>query len=437
MPLSIGPAVQQASQEGMHEMTAERLLIVGNGMAADRLLDELYHHCPGRYAITLCGEENSAAYNRILLSPYLTGEYNEQDLFLKTHHWYRERGIEVHLGGAVEQLHVEQGFAMTSDGRRHDFDRLVMATGSLPLSLGVEGEQLPGVMAFRTLADARYLRQLPAACRQVVVIGGGLLGIEAAYGLVQQGKQVTLLQRGQWLLNRQLDEVAGGYLQRHLQRLGIEVRLGVSTRRFIGAEHLEALELNDGEILFADLAVQALGVTPRTELARQAGLQVDKGILVNDQMATSASGVYALGECCQWQSQTFGLVAPIWDQARVLARSLAGEQDGYRYQDFATRLKVSGIDLLAAGVTSSNSCLTYEDREYGHYRRINLDEQGRISGIVLYGDVSAGNAFIDLMKQQKQVSHLGTDLLFGPQTTALEAEPEAVEDANEPVATAA
>ncbi|WP_305857199.1 NAD(P)/FAD-dependent oxidoreductase [Balneatrix alpica] len=395
--------------------STQRLVIVGNGMAAGRLLDELkaYPHSP--YQITLIGDEAADGYNRILLSPLLAGEEDLDSIRLKQGEWYQQQGIEVIKGEKVIGGDRQARTLQTDTGRCLGYDRLILATGSAPIMLGLPGEELEGVMAFRTIKDVQRMQAVAKPGARAVVIGGGLLGIEAAYGLLRQGMSVTLVNKAPWLLNRQLDQVAGGYLAQHLQQRGLALRLDAGTEAFIGEQgKVTGVLLEDGELLDATLVVIAIGVKPLTELGQQLGLECGRGILVNDQLQTSDPHIFALGECCQWRQQVFGLVAPIWDQARVLAASLHGETASYAYQDSATKLKVSGIDLVSAGPIEQGCdySLTFEDRELGFYRCLNLS-QGKIQSLVLYGDVEDGNWYLDLLQQQADVTALGEQLIFG------------------------
>ncbi|MCG6659311.1 NAD(P)/FAD-dependent oxidoreductase [Halomonas campisalis] len=389
----------------MHQATyppTEHLVIVGNGMAGHRLVEALVGK-PGRPSrITVIGEEPDPAYNRILLSPLLAGEMERDALTLRDANWYADQGIELILGERVSDIDRQVQRLTTDAGRTLAYDRLVLATGSSPARPPVPGLELPGVHVFRDLDDAEALihySQNPAGGRggSAVVIGGGLLGLEAAEGLRKrgQGMRVSLLQRDDRLMNRQLDATAAGLLESELRERGLDIHTHAQLERLeAGADgRVGAVHLADGTRLAADCVVVAIGIVPNVALARRADLDVNRGIVVDETLTSADPAIHALGECCEFQGTTYGLVEPIWRQVEVLAAHLAGETvDGYVEQPSATKLKVSGVSLYAFGPIDpdpEHEVLAYHDPEQGDYRRLLL-RNGRLEGAVLYGDTASG-----------------------------------------------
>lgn len=371
------------------------LVIVGNGMASHRLLEALLRQ-PARPArITVIGEEPTPAYNRILLSPLLAGELERDTLTLRSAEWYAEQGIELILGERVTEIDRQAQRLTTDAGRHLAYGRLVLATGSRPALPPLPGIRLAGVHAFRDLNDAATLSDCASRGGSAVVIGGGLLGLEAAEGLRKRGMAVTLLQRAEHLMNRQLDATAAGLLEQELVGRGLEVITGarLAALEDDGQGRVAAVCLEGGRRLPTDCVVVAIGIAPNVEPGRAAGLAVDRAIRVDGYLTTSDPAIFALGECCQFEQHTYGLVEPIWRQVEVLAAHLAGEAvGGYAERPSATRLKVSGVSLYAFGPTEpseEHEVLAYHDPDQGDYRRLLLRE-GRLEGAVLYGDTAPG-----------------------------------------------
>jgi nitrite reductase (NADH) large subunit len=383
-----------------------RLLIIGNGMAATRLLDELVKRDAHRYAITVIGEEAVAGYNRIMLSPWLAQEKSLPDVITHDAAWYLQHGIALHSGDPVCQLETNQRQAITASGACFQWDHLVLATGSRAARLPIVGNDLPGVYTFRTLDDAQRMQQLAQHGGHAVVIGGGLLGLEAAYGLSRQGMNVSVVHNGDWLMNRQLDQEAGLLLQACLNARGIEVHTGAHSDCFVGTEHVEALQLQNGQRIDCDLAVMGIGVVPEISLARRAGVCCERAIVTDQRLRTSIDGISALGECCQIDGELFGMVAPIYQQARVLACRLLGEEsESYQREVLPTRLKVSGVDVFSAGdLTDLTQCrtLVWRDPVRGHYRRLWL-RHSRLVATVLFGDVQDGHHYFELIQSQQRI----------------------------------
>ena len=396
---------------------AEPLVVVGNGMAATRFAAELAQRAPGRFAITLVGAEPRPAYNRVLLSSLLAGEIGEADLALRPAAFWREHGVVVRTGTAVAAIEPEAGRVVLADGAALPARRIVLATGSSAIRLPKPGMDLPGVVTFRDLDDTAALAAF-ATRRQgrAAVIGGGLLGLEAAYGLARAGVAVTLVHLMDRLMERQLDAPAAALLRRALEARGITVLLGADTARVTGDRRVEGLALSDGRVVPAELVVCAVGVRPQADLARAAGLATGRGVVVDDGLATSHGAVFAIGECAEHRGTCYGLVEPGYEQATVLARRLAGDGTAaYAGSVVATNLKVSGVHVFSAGdFAGGEGCedLVVSDPAAGHYRRL-VVRDGRLVGVVLFGDTSDGLWYRDLIRDQLPVEALRDRLAFG------------------------
>ncbi|WP_151702502.1 NAD(P)/FAD-dependent oxidoreductase [Nitrincola alkalilacustris] len=390
------------------------LIIIGNGMAGHRLLTELSQQASKPRSVLVIGEEPGVAYNRILLSPLLSGEMEEISAELSTEQWYAEQGFSLLTGEQVVSIEPRKKQVVTSAGQTIGYEKLVLATGSRPFLPPLEGRELDGVMSFRNWKDMQQLRSIGLGGGQAIVIGGGFLGLEAAEGLRKLGMQVTVLQRADYLLNRQLDQVAAGLLQNELSARGMTVLTDVDIQSLQGDGKVERVLLKDGRLLPADLVVIATGIVPRTELAQEAGLQVRQGVCVNRRLRTSDAAIHALGECCECQGNTYGLVAPIWEQARVLASLLSGEDDSYTENPVATSLKISGISLYSCGDIDAADATeqVYMDSDLKDYRRL-LIKDDRLVGAILYGDIGLGPWYFDLLKTQQAVGQWREQLMFG------------------------
>ncbi|WP_346797183.1 FAD-dependent oxidoreductase [Halomonas sp. Bachu 37] len=401
----------------------DHLVIIGNGMAGHRLVEVLLKQPRRPSRITVIGAEPIPAYNRILLSPLLAAELDEDALTLHDADWYRRHGVELILGEQVERLDRTQRRLTTHSGRILDYDRLVLATGSRPAMPPVPGIELEGVQGFRDMQDTARLTAAAERGGRAIVVGGGLLGLEAAEGLRKQGHgkhgmAVTVLQRGERLMNRQLDATSAELLRSELTKRGLEVLTGARLAAIEnnGQGKVAGVALEDGRRLPADCVVVAAGITPNAELGRSAGLTVELGINVDDTLTTSDPYVHALGECCEFQGTTYGLVEPIWRQAEVLAARLSGTKaSAYFDLPSATKLKVSGISLYAFGpteATDDHEVLSYHDPEQGDYRRLLLQE-GRIVGAVLYGDTACGPWYFEQSLAGTNLNACRQALLFG------------------------
>jgi len=394
---------------------SESLVIVGNGMAAARLVAELKARDSGRYAITLVGDEPRAAYNRVLLSSVLAGEIAESDLELKPAGWWRDNHVEMRCGARAERIDVARREVRLAGGDAVRFDKLVLATGSSALRLPLAGAELAGVHVFRNVADADALAQLGAERKRVVVIGGGLLGLEAAYGLVLRGAQVTLVHVMDRLMERQLDPDGAALLKRLVEDKGVRVMLNAGTTQIHGETCVRAVEFRDGSRVDADAAVFAVGVKPNADLAAQAGIETKRGIVVDDHLATSAPGVFALGECAEHRGQCYGLVEPAYEQARVLAAHLVGRPASYAGTVVATNLKVSGVSVFSAGDFMGGAQaqrIVCSDPRMGIYKKLVIEED-RLIGSVLVGDSAAGLWHRDLIRSCVDISRIRDELMFG------------------------
>jgi len=402
-------------------MTKERLVVVGNGMAGCRAVEEVLKRDPDRYAITIFGTEPRVNYDRIMLSLVLAGEKAFADIVLNDEAWCRDHAITLHTGCAVTEIDREARVVRASDGTQAAYDRLILATGSDPVRLPLPGADLAGVVTFRDLDDVEAMVAAADAGGEAVVIGGGLLGLEAAYGLAKRGMRATVIHLMDVLMERQLDESAGFLLRSALTERGVETVLGAQSDAILGEDgKVTGLQLKDGRIIPCSLLVMAVGIRPNTALAADCGLTVGRGVVVDDQMRTSDPAVFAIGECAEHRGIAYGLVAPIWEMCRTLADVLTGVDDcAYGGSVLQTRLKVSGVDVFSAGrFSGGEGCedVVFRDAGRGVYKRVVL-EQGRVAGAVLFGDVIDGGWYFDLMKAQTDVSDLRETLIFGQAVT--------------------
>lgn len=394
---------------------AEPLVIVGKGMAATKLVDELSQRALGRYSIAVIGAEPRLAYNRVLLSPLLAGEIGEPEIELKPAAWWQARGVSMLYGKPVTTIDRSAKTVTLADGLTLPYGKLVLATGSRPLMPPVPGFELPGVATFRDTADVEAMRAYAERGARVVVIGGGLLGLEAAYGLARAGGKVTLLHLVDRLMERQLDAEGAGLLAAAMAQRGIQVRLNASTKGFAGKDRVEAVELADGTAIPADLVVVAIGVRPNIDVANAAGIATNRGIVVDDHMASDDPSIFAIGECAEHRGQVYGLVEPAYQQACVLAARLAGTEAGYAGSLLSTNLKVSGVGVFSAGEFEAGDgaeIVVLRDRSSGVYRKFVL-RQGRLAGCVLVGDTSGALFYLGLIRSQQDISPIRADLPFG------------------------
>jgi len=394
---------------------SEPLVIVGNGMAAARLVDELAKSALGRYAVAVIGDEPRLAYNRVLLSSVLAGETGSHDIELRSASWWRDRGVTLKYGCLATEIDVGRRELKIAGDESIEFSRLVLATGSNPLRLNVPGADLLGVHTFRDSRDVDLLLALAARKRPVVVVGGGLLGLEAAYGLAKAGTPVTLLHLMDRLMECQLDAPAAALLKSLVERKGIEVLLNANTARIRGTSRVEGVELTDGRLIEAEAVIFSAGIRPNVGLAKEAGIAVNRGIVVDDVMQTSAEHIFALGECAEHRGICYGLVEPAYEQARVLAQHLAGKAASYPGSVVATNLKVSGVSVFSAGDftgADGSETILLSDVRRGTYKKLVIAD-GRLTGAVLIGDTGDALWYLELIRNRKPIASIRADMMFG------------------------
>jgi len=397
----------------------QRLVVIGNGMAGMRTVEEVIRLAPGLYDITVFGAEPHPNYNRILLSPVLTGEQAFEDIILNDESWYAAHGIRLYLNRKVVAIHRGKRLVTADDGTEAHYDRLLLATGSRPFVLPVPGNTLRGVLTFRDADDVQRMIRASVTQRRAIVIGGGLLGLEAANGLANRGMSVTVVHVGEGLLDRQLDTRAAALLQSSLRARGLRFLMQRHTAALVddGTGHVCAVRMADGEEVGADLVVMAVGIRPNTELAEQIGLFVDRGIVVSDTLQTYDPRIYAVGECVSHRGIAYGLVAPLFEQASVAANHLARLGIG-RYQSrvTGTRLKVTGIELFSAGnfVGSADcACIVHHDTVAGIYKKLVIKDDCLV-GVCLYGDTADGAWYVELIRTRASIAAIRDQLMFGP-----------------------
>ncbi|WP_412552492.1 nitrite reductase large subunit NirB [Shimia sp. MIT1388] len=396
----------------------QNLIIIGAGMAAGRALEHLFEAAPDAYDVTLFNAEPRGTYNRIMLSPVLSGDKAFDEIVTHTADWYEENGVTTRFGEMVVNIDRDAQTVTSDNGDVLAYDKLIIATGSNPFIIPLPGHDLDGVIAYRDLEDTNAmisLGEVPNA--KAVVIGGGLLGLEAAAGLALRGVDVTVVHIMGHLMERQLDEAAGYLLRKALVDKGITVKCSANSKEILGENgKVKALLLDDGTELPCDLLVMAVGIRPSIALAAEAGLATGRGIHVDDQMVTSDENILSLGECVEHNGDIFGLVAPIYDQAKVIAKTLAGEAAAFVNKEVATKLKVTGCDLFSAGdfaEAEGREDIVYRDPARGIYKRLVI-EDNRIVGAVMYGDTADGNWFFGLIKDKEDISEMRDTLIFGP-----------------------
>ncbi len=405
----------------MTELTKQRLVVIGNGMAGCRVVEEVLKREAGRYDVVIFGAEPRVNYNRIMLSPVLAGEKSFDEIVINNQGWYDTNGFVLHSGRKVTAIDLAGKTVTAEGGLVVPYDKLVLATGSDPIRLPLPGAALDGVVTFRDLDDVeRMISACTAPETRAVVIGGGLLGLEAAYGLARRGMAATVVHLADVLMERQLDASAGHLLTEALRDRGVETVLGANSEEIMGIDgRVAGLKLKDGRTLPCDLLVMAVGIRPSMALARAAGLQVNRGVMVDNAMRTSDPDVFAVGECVEHRGQVYGLVAPIWEMCRAAADALTDGEGGYEGSVLSTRLKVSGVDVFSAGrFAGGPGCedIVFRDAGRGVYKRVVL-EQGRLVGAVLFGDAADGGWYFDLMKSGQDVADIRETLIFGQAIT--------------------
>jgi nitrite reductase (NADH) large subunit len=400
-------------------MQKMKLVVVGNGMAGMRTVEEMLKIAPDLYDITVFGDEPYPNYNRIMLSPVLANEQTIDDIILNTREWYAEHNITLHTNARINKIDRKNRVVYAEDGTSAEYDRLLLATGSKPFILPIPGKDLEGVIGYRDIKDTNEMIATAKTHKHAVVIGGGLLGLEAANGLKIQGMEVTVVHRNEWLLEKQLDNTAGKMLQKNLEEKGLTFLLQKHTELLIGDEdgRVKAIRFTDGLEIPADLVVMAVGIRPNFTLAESAGIHCDKGIVVNDTMQTYDPRVYAVGECVAHRGISYGLVAPLFEMAKVCATHLANFGIGlYKGSVTSTKLKVTGIDLFSAGDFMGNEEteeIVLHDAVGGVYKKL-IIKNDKIIGGVLYGDTTDGSWYFQMLRDAKPIHEIRDHLLFGP-----------------------
>ena len=395
-----------------------KLVMVGNGMAGCRTLEELLKLAPDLYEITVFGAEPHPNYNRIMLSPVLAGETKFEDIVLNDLAWYRDNGILLHAGKQVVKIDRKAQKVIAADGTEAEYDRLLLATGSSPFILPVPGKDLPGVIAYRDIADTEAMIEAAKHHSHAVVIGAGLLGLEAANGLKIQGMDVTVVHLGDWIMERQLDKTAADLLQKSLEAKGLKFLLGKQTAELVAGEsgRVAAIRFKDGTVIPADLVVMAVGIRPNTALAESAGIHCERGIVVDDTLQTYDPKIYAVGECVAHRGIAYGLVAPLFEQAKVCANHLAQMGIGrYGGSVTSTKLKVTGIDVFSAGNFmggESTEEIVLADPSAGIYKKLVI-KGDTLAGAVLYGDTGDGAWYFQLLKDKQNIADIRDHLMFG------------------------
>ena len=399
-------------------MSKPRLVLIGNGMAGVRTVEELLKIKPDHYDITIFGAEPHPNYNRILLSPVLAGEMTISEIVLNELEWYKEKGIKLHTGKQIKTIDRVKRKVIAEDGTEEEYDRLLIATGSTPFMLPIPGNDLPGVIGYRDIKDTDEMIEAARLHKHAVVIGGGLLGLEAANGLKLRGMDVTVVHLGPWLLERQLDEVAGKMLQKSLEDKGLKFLLQKQTEMLVQGEsgRVAAVRFKDGMQIPADLVVMAAGIRPNYALAEKSGIYCNRGIVVNDTMQTYDPKVYAVGECVSHRGIAYGLVAPLFEQAKVAANHLANYGIGrYTGSVTSTKLKVTGIDLFSAGDYMGGEGteeILLNDPHGGVYKKLVIKDNKLVGG-VMYGDTADGPWYFQLLKDGRDIHDIRDSLIFG------------------------
>jgi nitrite reductase (NADH) large subunit len=393
----------------------KQLIVIGNGMAGVACVEQILKYSP-KFEITVFGDETHANYNRILLSSVLAGEKSTDDIVLNGLEWYQQNGIGLHLGVRIKQIDRERKVIVGDDGGVTQYDKLIIATGSNAFIPPIAGVNKKNVFTFRSLEDTRALLERARPGLKAAVIGGGLLGLEAARGLQVQGCDVTVIHLADTLMNMQLDPTGGSYLKSKMENIGVSVLCGRVTKALLGNGKVEGLQFEDGGILDAELVVIAAGIRPNAELGRQAGLKVNRGIVVDDSMRTSDRNIYAVGECAEHNGMTYGLVAPLYEQGKVLAAAITGDENA-RYEGAvpAAKLKIMGVDVFSAGdfteMSGETEVVKYEDPSLGIYKKLTLS-QNRLQGVILVGDASDSHRYVEWLRNKTDIQMMRRTLLF-------------------------
>ncbi len=394
----------------------KQLVMIGNGMAGVRAIEEILAANPDMFDITIFGAERYPNYNRIMLSPVLAGDTTIDEIILNDLQWYEERGITLHLGTRVTEIQRGYKKVIAEDGSEVTYDNLIIATGSNPFILPIPGHDKEGVMAFRDIDDCHAMEDAARKYRKAAVIGGGLLGLEAAKGLLNLGMDVTVIHDQATLMNMQLDSVAGEMLRTELEKQGLKFRLSTLTSEILGDERVSGLRFKDGSTLECELLIMAVGIRPNVRIAQECGLYCNRGLLVNDYMQSITDpAIYAVGECAEHRGVVYGLVAPLFEQAKTLAHMITGQGlTAYTGSVVSTKLKISGVDVFSAGDfmgTPGADVIELMDRIGGIYKKMVLEDD-RIKGVVMFGDTADGPTFFQWMQDGKDISEMRSTLLF-------------------------
>jgi nitrite reductase (NADH) large subunit len=393
----------------------KKLVVIGNGMAPGRMLEYLFEDASDAYDVTIFNAEPRVNYNRLMLSPVLSGEKTYEDIITHGDEWYAQHGVTLHKGQKITEINRATKTVTSEDGTTAAYDKLVLATGSTPFIIPVPGHDLPGVVTYRDLDDVQKMLDAAERGGSAVVIGGGLLGLEAAAGLHMRGMKVTVLHLMPTLMERQLDSAAAHLLQKAIEKRGIDVKCKANTHAIVGQGKVEAVKLDDGSEIPADIVVMAVGIRPSAQLAKAAGIAVNRGILVNDQMLTDDPDIYALGECVEHRTGIYGLVAPLYEMAKVIADDLLEKPSAYTGSVMSTKLKVTGIDLYSGGDFAEGEDreeIVLRDASRGNYRRV-IFKDNKVIGVVMYGDTGDGPWFFDKLKKGEDISEQRDMLIFG------------------------
>ncbi|MGF7193380.1 nitrite reductase large subunit NirB [Staphylococcus pasteuri] len=387
-------------------MAKKKLVMIGNGMAGLRTIEEILERDDERFDITIIGKEPYPNYNRIMLSNILQNKMSVEETIMNSYDWYDEHNIQLINNDPAIKIDRNKQKVMTESGIEVDYDQCIFATGSKAFVLPIKGSDFPSVIGWRTIDDTKRMMEIAKSKKHAIVIGGGLLGLECARGLLDQGMEVTVIHLAEWLMEMQLDAKAGQMLKADLEKQGMNFELQANTKEILGEEDVEAVRLADGRVLEADLVVMAVGIRPYTELAKQSDLEVNRGIVVNDMMQTSDPNIYAVGECAEHQGKVYGLVAPLYEQGKVLADYLTdNDTEGYKGSTTFTSLKVSGCDLYSAGqIVESPEIKGIEifNSVDNNYKKVFLKD-GEVVGAVLYGNTDDGSRFYNMMKKHESI----------------------------------
>ncbi|MGE4382428.1 MAG: nitrite reductase large subunit NirB [Arcobacter sp.] len=394
----------------------EKLVVIGNGMSGLRTIEDLLELTNDKYNITIYGDEPYFNYNRIMLSYILSNEKTFEDTIINHHSWYEQNNITLNKGDKVISINKEEKTITSASGKVESYDKLLIATGSLAFIPKTTGSNLKNVIAFRTKADVDTILETINKSKTAVVVGGGLLGLEAAYGIAKHGIKTVLVHRSSSILSQQLDSTGGKLLQKNLESYGIEFKLNTTVTQIDGKNEVEIVKFSDGSVVESNIVVFATGIIPNKSLAIEAGIEVNKGIVVNDFLQTSDENIFAIGECVEHKGNTYGLVAPLYEQAKVLAKHLAQvKTEGYNGSTLSTRLKISGVDLFSAGDylgDETTEDLILLDEKVGIYKKLVIYDN-KIIGMVLYGDTADASWYLKLLKEETDITELRTKILFG------------------------